>query len=177
MCEWDSSAPGGRSCRHEHRAHLHYDARLEPRCHQPEQYRHWGLYEVLQQQLRCHRRPAQPVSRARAQLHPEAEDVDYLAAPDAAVVLLEDRLQEDDYGDYAAAGIADDQLAMAEYAADDYVPELDLEPEPEPETEVELEPEPEYVTIPPEQFAKLSKKAQKLELERMNPKFRRHYNL
>ncbi|KAF0286969.1 Leucine-rich repeat-containing protein 70 [Amphibalanus amphitrite] len=186
VCEWDSSAPGGRSCHHEHRAHLHYDARLEPRCHQPEQFRHWGLYEVLQQQLRCRRRPAAAAAgRARAQLHPEAEDVDYLAAPDADVVLLDDRQPtEDDEYDYSAAAIADQELAMAEYSADDYAPESEPESDPEPVQQqqqpanvLQPEPEPEYATIPPEMFAKLSKKAQKLERERMNPKFRKFYNL
>ena len=153
---------------------------------------------MLQQELRCQRRPQRPAV-ARAQLHPHTEDLDYLAAPDADVVLLEDGYEDDedleDYEDYAAASIADEELAMAEYSADDYEPEPEQEPEPELELEPEPvqktkqkqkqmpakmpqpEPTPEYIPMAPEDFAKLSKKAQKLERERMNPKFRKLYNL
>ena len=140
---------------------------------------------MLQQQLRCQRRPQRPVA-ARAQLHPETEDLDYLAAPDADIVLLDDGTEDEDledYEDYAAADIADEELAMAEYSADDYEPEP--EPEPQPPQKPKLtkmsqpvpEPTPEYITIAPDLFAKLSKKAQKLERERMNPKFRKYYGL
>ena len=179
---WDSSAPGGRSCHHEHRDHLSYDARLEPRCHEPAQYRHWGLYEVLQGELRCRRRP-EGSAAARAQYHPETAEADYLAASDADLVLMEDQEEEDweDYGDYAAADIADQELAMAEYSADDYEPEPERKAEPVKKQKPAKIPDPEttteYITIPPELFAKMSKKAQKLERERMNPKFRKLYNL
>ncbi|XP_037080946.1 insulin-like growth factor-binding protein complex acid labile subunit [Pollicipes pollicipes] len=121
ICRWDSSAPSGRVCKHEEREHLTYDVRVEPRCHQPEQYRHWGLYEVLRRELRCKRAPPPPTAARGGKYLTlgEADDADYqlIAADD--VVLLDDPTEYEDYGE-ADAGYADEELAMAEYAADDY---------------------------------------------------------
>ncbi|XP_037082158.1 insulin-like growth factor-binding protein complex acid labile subunit [Pollicipes pollicipes] len=182
ICRWDSSAPSGRVCKHEEREHLTYDVRVEPRCHQPEQYRHWGLYEVLRRELRCKRAPPPPTAARGGKYLTlgEADDADYqlIAADD--VVLLDDPTEYEDYGE-ADAGYADEELAMAEYAADDYGEEAEaVEAAEAAEAAAPVEPAlvtEGYATISPELFAMLSKKAQKLELERMNPKFRKHYKL
>lgn len=189
--------------------HLRYDARVEPRCHTPPQYHHWGLYEVLKRELRCGgRTPPAPAARL-VPYHPvNIDDPDYVLEVVAAddVTLLDDRIDEPEEEDDAKDVEAQDYdpewdyepsyfggYDYEEYSADDVDDEAANEANPEDAsdaedgeviltahgdpTQAEEHEEVPYATISPELFAKLSRKAQKLELERMNPKFRKHYKL